>query len=93
MADSYLMQGFAYCNQRDYAAAEATYSRGLELDPIFMLLHLLRAEVRPEQDDWNGAFEDVGLVQESSLADAFAEHIDAAVSADLSCENFIRDEP
>jgi hypothetical protein len=87
------MQGLAYCNQRDYSAAEATYSRGLELDPTFMRLHLLRAEVRLEQDDWNSAFEDLGLVQKSNLADVSAEHIDAAVSGDLSCENFVRDEP
>lgn len=86
----YLMQGFAYCNLHDYPAAETAYTAGLELDPGFVVLYLLRAEARLQQEDLAGAFEDLGAVRDSELAEAFAGYIEAAVSGELSCENFFQ---
>lgn len=90
LADLYLMQGFAYCNLHDYPAAEAAYTAGLELEPGFVVLYLLRAEARLRQKDLTGAFEDLGAVRDSELAKAFAEYIEAAISGELSCENFLQ---
>jgi tetratricopeptide (TPR) repeat protein len=88
LADLYFMQGFAYCNLEEYAAAEAAYTRGLETDPDFIVLYLLRAEVRTKQNNLVGAFEDVGTAQASELGDALAGLIAASQSGALSCENF-----
>jgi serine/threonine protein kinase/tetratricopeptide (TPR) repeat protein len=88
LVDLYFMQGFAYCNLKEYAAAEAAYTRGLETDPDFIVLYLLRAEVRAKQNNLGGAFEDVGTAQASELGDALAEVIAASQSGALSCENF-----
>jgi len=88
LADLYFMQGFAYCNLKEYEAAEAAYTRGLETDPDFIVLYLLRAEVRAKQNNLAGAFEDVGTAQASELGDALAEVIAASRSGALSCEDF-----
>jgi tetratricopeptide (TPR) repeat protein len=88
LADLYFMQGFAYCNLKEYAAAEAAYTRGLETDPDFIVLYLLRAEVRAKQNNLGGAFQDVGTAQASELGEALAGLIAASQSGALSCENF-----
>ena len=90
LADLYLMQGFACCNLHDYPAAEAAYTAGLELDPGFVVLYLLRADVRLHQQDLTSAFEDLGAVRDSELGEAFAKYIEAAISGELSCENFFQ---
>lgn len=89
-ADLYFMRGFAYCNLKDYAAAEAAYTRGLELDPDFTVLYLLRAEVRLEQNNFAGATEDLGAVRNSELGGAFAESIEAALAGELGCESLFQ---
>jgi tetratricopeptide (TPR) repeat protein len=81
------MQGFAYCNLGNYAAAEAAYTRGLEIDPSFVLLHLLRAEVRLRQNDMASATEDLNAVRDSDQGDVLGGLVEAAISGELSCES------
>ncbi|MFC1959925.1 protein kinase [Chloroflexota bacterium] len=88
LSDLYLMQGFAYCNEQDYEAAEAAYTQGIAIDPDFIVLYVLRAEVRLRQQKMFDALADVMFVQQSDLADAFADLIDGARTGDITCENF-----
>jgi tetratricopeptide (TPR) repeat protein len=84
-ADLYLARGLALCIGKQYPEAEAAYSRGLDLDPNFALLHLLRAEVRQKQENQPGALEDLGVVEQSSLA----PYLDAAQAGKLGCATLL----
>jgi len=90
LSDLYFMQGFAYCNLNEYPAAEEAYTRGIEIDPRFVFLHLLRAEVRFKQNNVVGALEDLGTVQRSELGGALTEYIQAAQVGELSCETLFQ---
>jgi tetratricopeptide (TPR) repeat protein/cell division septation protein DedD len=90
LSDLYFMQGFAYCNLNEYPAAEEAYTRGIEIDPRFVLLHLLRAEVRFTQNNVVGALDDLGTVQRSELGGALTEYIQAAQAGELSCETLFQ---
>lgn len=48
LVDLYLLEGLAECRQGDHAAADAAYSRGIDLDPDYAVLYLLRAQSRIE---------------------------------------------
>jgi serine/threonine protein kinase/tetratricopeptide (TPR) repeat protein len=87
LSDLYYIQGLANCNLGDYEAADLAYSNGIEVDPKFILLYLLRAEVRLKTQDLEGALSDVIFVQNSNLALSFAPVIAAAQEGALSCGN------
>ncbi|MBI5960062.1 MAG: protein kinase [Chloroflexi bacterium] len=87
LPDLYMVQGVAYCNLRDYSAAEAAYSSAIQLDPDYTLIYALRAEVRIRQGNMVGALEDSRMVRESSLGTTLDPLFQAAVSGDWSCEN------
>jgi serine/threonine protein kinase/Flp pilus assembly protein TadD len=86
LPDLYMVQGIAYCNLRDYPAAEAAYTSAIELDPSYTLLYALRAEVRIRQANMVGALDDSRIVRESSLGTLLDPLFQAAISGDWSCE-------
>lgn len=88
LADMELVQGLAYCNLKDYAAAEAAYTRGIESQPDFIALYALRAEVRLKQQKLAESLEDGRVVQESDLADVFNPLLEAGLAGDWNCEQF-----
>jgi tetratricopeptide (TPR) repeat protein len=62
--ENYLLLGLAQCNLGDYAAAEATYTTGLEKGaPTLDLLLLLRADVRRAQGNTADADADIALAR------------------------------
>ena len=79
LPEIYFMRGFAYCNLKDYPAAEAAYSKGIELDPDYPLLYLLRAEVRQKQGNLLGAGADTLAVANSPQGAMFAPLIALAI--------------
>ncbi|MBN1202536.1 MAG: protein kinase [Anaerolineae bacterium] len=88
-ADMYLVRGLAYCNLGDLEAAEAAYTRGIDLDPGFIALYALRAEVRMRQADMQGGLDDARIVEESDLGGAFLPLIEAGIAQEWSCETFL----
>jgi tetratricopeptide (TPR) repeat protein len=88
LSDLYFMQGFAYCNLRDYEKAEAAYTQGIEIDPDFTLLYALRAEVRQKQQNLMGALADGAKVLESDQAELYQPFMAASQAGRVNCENF-----
>ncbi len=89
LTDIYFLRGFAQCNLGDDAAAEASFSKAIELEPDYTLMYLLRAEVRNNQGNILGAGSDILQVQQSDLAETFAPLLAAGASGDLTCQNFL----
>lgn len=87
--DVYWMQGFAHCNLQDYEAAEASYTRAIELDAGFILPYLGRAAVRLQQGNVEGAEADFQTIENSELRDAFAPFIPLMRARQLTCRNFL----
>lgn len=88
LADMYLAQGVAYCNLGDYAAAEEAYTQGIALEPDYVALYALRAEVRLRQDNMPDSLADGEVVLQSDLGDTFAPLIEAGLAGEWRCENF-----
>ena len=86
--DLYLMQGFAYCALNNYQAAEASYTRSLEIEPGFVLAHLLRSEVRMKRKNFDGAAQDVAAIRASAEFPTFEPLVRAMQSGTLGCGNF-----
>jgi tetratricopeptide (TPR) repeat protein len=87
----HLMQGFSHCNLRQYAKAEAAYTRGLEQDPGLPILHLLRAEARLRQGDEAGAMEDLNVLRDSEQAATLGKLIEPTISGESSCEGLFQE--
>lgn len=87
LGDLYFMKGLALCNLRNYPAAEAAYTAGLEAEPDLNILYALRAEVRQRQGNTIGALADTRIVLQSELGPLFAPLIPALSSGLVSCEN------
>jgi|GEM_PF-6051216 len=87
-ADPYLMQGLAYCVLKRYPEAEAAYSAGIKREPDFMLLWLLRAEVRAKQFN-PAAGSDFAAVQASTQASMYQDVITRFQQGKLSCATFL----
>ncbi|MBZ0277990.1 MAG: tetratricopeptide repeat protein, partial [Anaerolineae bacterium] len=88
LPELYFIEGFAYCNLRDYHTAEAAYTAALNLDPDFTLVYGMRAEVRLHQNNLIGAAADTGVVLSSSQAAELAPFVPLIQSGKLTCENF-----
>jgi tetratricopeptide (TPR) repeat protein len=82
----YFMQGIAYCNLDQYAAAEAAYTQGIELFPDYYLLYMLRAEVRFNQNKLAGFIEDIQVVENSPQAATLSPIIEMAQAGEASCK-------
>ncbi len=87
LSDFSLLQGLAYCNLGEYAAAEEAYSRALQLDPDFRMLYLFRAEVSTHQEDTDGAVADFALARQHGYGPEFDTVIAAYEAGNLTCEN------
>lgn len=84
----WMMKGLAHCSLEDYAAAEDAYTHAIEIDPDFVFLYFLRAEVRIRQGNLAGATEDSAEVQGSPAAERIAPYVEAGISGDMTCRNF-----
>lgn len=92
-AEMHLLKGLSYCNLDDYVNAEAAYTEGLNKDPSFTILYLLRAEVRGEPGNSEGAGEDlVTFVQQSPLYEDMKDYLAATQSEQYSCKQLISSE-
>ncbi len=85
LADMYLVQGVAQCNLKDYAAAETSYTGGIEAEPDYIALYALRAEVRAKQGDLRGALDDQRVVANSPLGPVFVPLVEAAAAGEWDC--------
>jgi serine/threonine protein kinase/tetratricopeptide (TPR) repeat protein len=83
------MYGLAQCNLRDFTAAEAAYTNGLEADPSYALIYLLRAEVRLSRGNDIGAQEDFADVEQSELAEVVTPYVASMQAGDLNCTNLL----
>ena len=86
--DVYFVKGFSACNLKNYADAEAAYTKAIELEPKYYLLYLLRAEARLRQNNLPGAQEDAGAVMASQQPELLA-----TAQMKVSCENILIQEP
>ncbi|NDJ79078.1 MAG: tetratricopeptide repeat protein, partial [Chloroflexi bacterium] len=86
--DAYMMRGFAYCALDDYVAAEADYTRALELDPGFMLAYVLRGEVRRAQGDYSAANDDFNVVRDDPNSEELYPLVRAVRAGQLDCTTF-----
>ncbi|MCL4253848.1 MAG: tetratricopeptide repeat protein, partial [Anaerolineae bacterium] len=87
--DAYALAGLAECNLRNYEQAEAYYTRVLDRYPDYLLVYLLRAEVRLKQQNAGGALADIAVINQSDMAERFAPLIAQAQDGELSCETIL----
>jgi tetratricopeptide (TPR) repeat protein len=88
LVDMYLVQGLSYCNLDDYVAAEAAYSRGIEVAPDFIALYALRAEVRARQGNLTGSMQDALTVRHSDVGAVFIDLMTSAMEGRWNCKEF-----
>jgi serine/threonine protein kinase/tetratricopeptide (TPR) repeat protein len=89
----HFMRGFAYCNQKEYALAEEAYTQAIALDPDFIFLYFLRAEVRFRQGGLKmaGVVQDLASINSSGQAKLYEPFTSRGVELmnEVSCENFL----
>jgi tetratricopeptide (TPR) repeat protein len=88
IADLYLVQGLAHCALGDYQAAEAAYTRGIEVEPDYIALYALRAETHLRQKDLTAVNADARVVIQSDLAPMFAALMQAGLTGEWQCDQF-----
>ena len=89
LPDVFLLEGIAYCNLGDYAAAEISYTRLIDHAPDYIMGYALRGEVRREQGDLIGAAQDGLTVTQSDQAALYAPYMGAFLSGEINCTNFL----
>jgi tetratricopeptide (TPR) repeat protein len=88
LAEAYGIQGIAYCNyQKQYAAAEAAYTKGISIDPNLSLLYALRAEVRLKQNNALGGVADGAAAAQSPQGAIYLQLMPLIQKGELGCEN------
>ncbi|HEX3049506.1 MAG TPA: serine/threonine-protein kinase, partial [Aggregatilineaceae bacterium] len=87
-ADLYTLQGYAYCNLGDYAAADQAYTRAIELENAQPMLftYLLRADSRLQMGDTAGADEDLAAFT-AALPDEGPLMAESFRSGQANCAN------
>jgi serine/threonine protein kinase/tetratricopeptide (TPR) repeat protein len=88
LPELYLFLGVAQCINQDYASAEASYTAGLEADPDFTVLYLMRADARRQQNNLGGALQDFTAAQATTQWANFADLVNDPANANLGCESF-----
>jgi tetratricopeptide (TPR) repeat protein len=83
------VEGLSYCNLRKLPEAEAAYNKAIEIEPTFVLLYMLRADVRKQQGNLPDAMSDFAKVQQSPQAAQMKDYILAAQTGKLGCKNFL----
>jgi tetratricopeptide (TPR) repeat protein len=89
----YFIKGTAQCNLKQYPEAEDSYTKGLEIDPNFGLLYLLRADVRTKLGNRDGAQSDLVLLQSTNQFALFAPYLQNTQPGALNCENLFATTP
>jgi tetratricopeptide (TPR) repeat protein len=85
-AEMYLLKGLSYCNLDNYPKAEEAYSKGLEVDPTFTMLHFLRAAVRARQGNSTGSDQDLTVVENSGIGKNLQPYFEAVQNGQFSCK-------
>jgi tetratricopeptide (TPR) repeat protein len=88
LADVYLVQGLAYCNLGKYDDALDSYSEGINLEPDYAVLYLLRSEIQARQGNMEALLNDVAVIQQSPLNEILSPYVQAGMAGDFSCETF-----
>jgi serine/threonine protein kinase/tetratricopeptide (TPR) repeat protein len=88
LSDPYVIRGLAYCNLKDYPAAEAAYTKAIEAEPDYALPYALRAEVRLHQGNVLGVAADALDVSQHDVGGVYTALLAMAQAGDVSCENF-----
>ncbi|MBZ0286505.1 MAG: hypothetical protein K8I30_02745, partial [Anaerolineae bacterium] len=92
LSDLYALEGYAYCNLRQYREAEAAYAKGIEMKPDVPIGYALRAEVRIKQLNAAGAYADAArareLIQETGKGAELEAYIAAGLLLQVGCTNF-----
>ncbi len=91
--DLLFLKGISLCSLDDYEAAEEAYTQALEIDPEFIVIHLLRAEVRSQRRDFAGVAEDLEAVRESNLSETLQPYIELGLTGEFSCKDFLQNTP
>jgi len=93
LPDLYFIKGTAECNLKKYKEAEESYTKGLELDPEYGLLHLLRADVKAKQGNLTGAQSDITALQSTKQFPLFAPYLQNAQPGSFTCETLFSTSP
>lgn len=88
-SDTFLTQGVAYCNQQNYEAAEAAYTRLIEREPDYYAAYALRAEVRQYMGDTAGSLQDIATILNGEQREQYAPLLDLFTAGEVTCENFL----
>lgn len=88
---AHLMIGFAECNLGNLAAAEAAFSRVIELDSAFYSAYLMRADVRFRSGDTEAAMADFAIGQNAiDPENPNAAYVEWMLAGELTCENILQ---
>src|SRR5262249_36830179 len=93
LTDMYLLEGFAYCNLGNDAEAEKAYTQGLEHEPNYPLLLMMRAEVRGRLNNKLGALADLAQAQKTNLSPEFNALLESGVKGEVTCQTVLNDKP
>lgn len=89
----YFIKATAQCNLKQYQESEDSYTKGLELDPNFGLLYILRADARSKQGNLDGAQADLVSLQSTNQFALFAPYLQNTQAGVLNCENLFTAKP
>jgi tetratricopeptide (TPR) repeat protein len=89
----YFIKGTAQCNLKQYQESEDSLTKGLEIDPNFGLLYLLRADVRTKLGNRDGAQSDLVLLQSTNQFALLAPYLQNTQPGALNCENLFTTKP
>lgn len=89
MVDIYFLRGFAYCNLDQHEAAEAAYTRALEIDDSFSLLYLMRADIRQKRQDLIGAATDLTTAMSRPELQWLQPTFTLDKLGDIDCKSFL----
>jgi serine/threonine protein kinase/tetratricopeptide (TPR) repeat protein len=87
LPELYLMLGITECASGNFAEAEAAYTKGIELDPDFTILYLLRADIRAKQNNFADSVLDFGAAQDTPNWENFVPYIEGG-NLEMDCQSF-----
>jgi tetratricopeptide (TPR) repeat protein len=93
LSDLYTLQGLAYCNLKDYPAAQDAYNMAINYSPNYALVYVLRGQVRIEQGERDAAAEDFAAARSKKADPSFAAWIDAGENMAWTCVDMLDYQP
>ncbi len=95
--DLWVMKGFAECNLGQYAEAEESYTRAIEMTPEEPFGYVVRADVLLKQGKLPEALLDMTQARNLAAAQAIPNdivtYLDAGLQGEVGCENFFEWQP